>query len=95
MIIESFRHRTPVIARNIGPFPETVTASGGGELFDSDEDLLASMSRLQQNRSYRDTLAENGYRGYVCTWSESAVVPQYLEIVQRARRIAAGSRSQR
>jgi glycosyltransferase involved in cell wall biosynthesis len=92
VIIESFRHRTPVIARNIGPFPETVTASGGGELFDSDDDLLASMARLQQDRSYRDTLAENGYRGYVCRWSESAVVPQYLEIVERARRIAAGSR---
>lgn len=86
VIIESFRHRTPVIARNIGPFPETVTASGGGELFDTDADLLSAMSRVQGDREYRDRLAENGYRGYVDNWSESAVVPRYLEIVEMARR---------
>ncbi len=91
VIIESFRHRTPVIARNIGPFPETVTESGGGELFDSGEDLLAAMHRLQGDRAYRDKLADNGYNGYVCTWSESAVVPRYLEIVERARAIASAS----
>ena len=39
-LVESFRQRTPVIARNIGPFPEIVTHAGGGVLFD-DADGLA------------------------------------------------------
>ena len=93
VVIESFRHRTPVIARNIGPFPETVTESGGGELFVTDADLLAAMRRLQDDKQYRDKLAENGYNGYVCNWSASAVVPRYLEIVEKARALAAGRRS--
>jgi glycosyltransferase involved in cell wall biosynthesis len=29
-LIESFRQRTPVIARRLGPFPEIVAQSGGG-----------------------------------------------------------------
>ncbi len=84
VIIESFRHRTPVIARNIGPFPEIVGACGGGELFDDDDSLLSAMTRLQHEPAYRDRLSQNGYLGYVGKWSESAVVPQYLEIVERA-----------
>ncbi|HEX2723826.1 MAG TPA: glycosyltransferase family 4 protein [Gemmatimonadaceae bacterium] len=85
VIVESFRYRTPVIARNIGPFPETIAQSGGGELFQTDEELLASMSRLQSDWAYRNHLGAHGYRAYVSTWSESAVVPRYLEIVARAR----------
>ena len=90
VIIESFRHRTPVIARNIGPFPETVTTSGGGELFETDADLLAAMHRLQDDKEYREKLAENGYNGYVSSWSASAVVPRYLEIVEKALALASG-----
>jgi glycosyltransferase involved in cell wall biosynthesis len=85
VIIESFRHRTPVIARNLGPFPEIVSGCGGGELFETDADLLSAMARLQRDSTYRDTLADNAYRGYQCRWSESAVMPRYLEIVERAR----------
>ena len=32
ILIEAFKQGTPVIARRIGPFPEIVTNSGGGEL---------------------------------------------------------------
>jgi glycosyltransferase involved in cell wall biosynthesis len=86
VIIESFRQRTPVIARKIGPFPEIISACSGGELFETGADLLASMARLQNDPGYRETLAENAYRGYVSRWSESAVMPRYLEIVDKARR---------
>jgi glycosyltransferase involved in cell wall biosynthesis len=33
ILIEAFKQGTPVIARKIGPFPEIVRSSGGGELF--------------------------------------------------------------
>ena len=74
-----------MIARNLGPFPEIVSGSGGGELFETDADLLSAMARLQRDSTYRDTLADNAYRGYQCRWSESAVMPRYLEIVEQAR----------
>jgi len=83
ILIESFKQSTPVIARRIGPFPEIVEQSGGGELFSTGEELLAAMGRLQQDGGYRKTKAEAGYRAYVEKYSESAVVPQYLAIVER------------
>jgi glycosyltransferase involved in cell wall biosynthesis len=84
VLIEAFRQGSPVIARRLGPFPEIVERSGGGELFQTTEELVQSMHRLQDNPSHRAALARAGYRGYVERWSESAVIPQYLGIVRRA-----------
>jgi glycosyltransferase involved in cell wall biosynthesis len=84
VLIEAFRQGAPVIARRLGPFPEIVERSGGGELFHTTEELVASMKRVQEDPLHRRRLAEAGYRGYVDRWSESAVIPQYLGIVRRA-----------
>jgi glycosyltransferase involved in cell wall biosynthesis len=84
VLIEAFRQGTPVIARRLGPLPEIVAQSGAGEIFDSRESLRAAMRRLVDDPAHRDRLAENGYRAYVDRWSESVVVPHYLDIVRRA-----------
>ncbi|MEO5579906.1 MAG: glycosyltransferase family 4 protein [Gemmatimonadaceae bacterium] len=85
IIIESFKERTPVIARRLGPFPEIMEQSDGGELFDTDAELLSAMHRLQTEPAYRERKACNAHRAYVERWSERAVIPQYLDIVARAR----------
>ena len=85
IIVESFKERTPVIARRLGPFPEIMKQSGGGELFDTDAELIDAMRRLQGDAGYRESRACNAYSAYVDRWSESAVMPQYLDIVSRAR----------
>lgn len=84
VLIESFRQGTPVIARRLGPFPEIVETSGGGELFDSQYELLSAMRRIQQDAAYRARLSRAGYRAYADRWSEHVVIPQYLAIVRRA-----------
>jgi glycosyltransferase involved in cell wall biosynthesis len=84
VLIEAFRQGTPVIARRLGPFPEIVEASGGGELFSTREELLAAMTRLSRDPAHRAVLAGAAYRAYVGRWSERVVVPQYLEIIRRA-----------
>jgi glycosyltransferase involved in cell wall biosynthesis len=84
VLIEAFRQGTPVIARRLGPFPEIIAQSGGGELFDDRDSLIGAMHRMQSDSAYRDRLAQAGYRAYVERWSESAVVPRYLDIVHRA-----------
>jgi glycosyltransferase involved in cell wall biosynthesis len=89
VLIEAFRHRTPVIARRIGPFPEIVAQSGGGELFTSDDELLAAMRRVQHDPGYRDALGIRGYRASWERWSEDVVVSQYLDIVARTARARA------
>jgi glycosyltransferase involved in cell wall biosynthesis len=84
VVIEAFREGTPVIARRLGPLPEIVTAAQGGELFETPAELVTAMRRLVDDPAYRARLASSGYQAYVARWSESAVIPQYLDIVRRA-----------
>ena len=82
VLLESFSYGTPVLARRIGPLPEIVAQSGGGELFDHAEDLLAAMRRLQHDETARRRLGEAGADALSRLWSESAVVPRYLEVIR-------------
>ncbi|HSA54346.1 MAG TPA: glycosyltransferase family 4 protein [Gemmatimonadaceae bacterium] len=84
VVIEAFREGTPVIARALGPLPEIVAGAEGGELFTTREELLAALRRLASDPAHRSRLAAAGFRAYVDRWSESAVIPQYLDIVRRA-----------
>jgi glycosyltransferase involved in cell wall biosynthesis len=83
-LLEAFRQSTPVLARRQGPFPELVTASGGGELFSNREELLSVMDRLLGDSAYRTTLGQAGHRALQERWSERVVLPRYLDIVRRA-----------
>jgi glycosyltransferase involved in cell wall biosynthesis len=84
-LIEAFSNTTPVIARRLGPFPEIVEVSGGGELFETSDEMLNAMRSLQQTPERRRQMGEAGYQAYRDRWSESAVVPRYLQIVDEAR----------
>ena len=84
ILIESFRYGTPVVARRIGPFPEIVEASGGGELFDTASDLVDALRRMQQDDERRRRMGEAGFDAWKRLWSESAVIPRYLDVVRRA-----------
>jgi glycosyltransferase involved in cell wall biosynthesis len=84
VLIEAFSHRTPVIARRVGPFPEIVSRSGGGELFDTPGELQTALERFQQP-AYRDALGASGYDAYRRWWCESAVLSDYLALVESAR----------
>jgi glycosyltransferase involved in cell wall biosynthesis len=86
VLIEAFRQRTPVIARRIGPFPEIVEQSRGGELFGNDTELIAAMRTLQHRPEYRAACGEQGYRASWDRWSEEVVVSRYLDIVAQAAR---------
>jgi glycosyltransferase involved in cell wall biosynthesis len=84
ILIEAWRSGAPVIARRLGPFPEIVEAARGGELFSSSDELVSAMRRIQTSPEHRERLARDGYAAFVERWSESAVIPRYLDIVRRA-----------
>jgi glycosyltransferase involved in cell wall biosynthesis len=84
VLIEAFRAGVPVIARQMGPFPEIVGLSQGGVLFSTPEELGAAVRRFQRDVGERERLGRNAYAAYQTHWSESAVLPRYLEIVHRA-----------
>jgi len=85
ILIEAFRQRTPVIARRIGPFPEIVRRADAGFLFENDEELMSAMESIRNDSALRARLADNAWSAYRDHWSESAVVPRYLDLVERAR----------
>jgi glycosyltransferase involved in cell wall biosynthesis len=93
ILIESFKQGTPVIARRIGPFPEIIRQSHGGQLFDTEAELLSAMYQLQNDVAQREAMGQAGYEAYCERWSESVVVPGYLEIVRRAAERRAAARS--
>jgi len=83
VLIEAFRQRTPVIVRRIGPFPEIVEKAGAGLLFDGPTELRAALARMAGDPELRDRMARSGREASVRYWSESAVVPRYLDLVRR------------
>ena len=83
VILEAFRHGTPVVARNLGPFPEILGASGGGVLFDSDAELPDVLADLQRTSGRRAELSRRGRQAAETLWSEEAVLAGYLDIVRR------------
>lgn len=92
ILLEAFLQSTPVIARRLGPLPELILESGGGEVFDTRDDLVASMSRLSSDRAYRDRLAMSGRAAVDRLWSEHAVIPRYLDLVRTLARRKQDSR---
>lgn len=84
ILLEAWRQQTPVIARRLGPFPELVERAGGGDLFDTPAELGAAVTRMLDDRARRDQLARAGHAAVARYWSEHAVVPAFLDLVDRA-----------
>lgn len=84
IIIEAFRQGTPVIARRIGPFPEILEASGGGDLFTTRAELEAALNRFLDEPGRRERASRAGSEAFTRLWSESAVVPRFLDVVRQA-----------
>ncbi len=76
-----------MIARRIGPLPEIVAQAGGGELFDQAGDLNEIVRRFRGDPSHGRRLGDNGREAFRANWSESAVIPRYLQIIQKAAEV--------
>jgi len=83
-IIEAFEQGTPVIGRRIGPFPEIVERFGGGELFDTRDQLEAAMRRLVGCAGRREQMSRAATEAFRAHWCEATVLPRYLAIVDKA-----------
>jgi len=81
VIIEAFRHQTPVIARNLGGMPEIVAKSGGGLLYDTEEDLVSAMDQLLSNPSYRNDLGQRGFETYKQKWTTEEHLKGYFRLI--------------
>lgn len=85
VLVEAFRHGTPVIARRLGPFPELVDASGGGATYATPEELARELDRFRRDPSLRERLGASGRAAFERHWAERVVIPAYLDLVRVAR----------
>ena len=78
ILLEAFRDHTPVIARDLGPFPEVVEASGGGLLFSTSGELADALRRLAGDAEERARLGDAGHRALLDRWIERVVLRRYF-----------------
>lgn len=81
VILESFRQRTPVIARHIGGMPETVATSGGGLTFMNSRELTSAMHKLIEEPATRNQMGDQGFDALARNWSLAAHLDRYLAII--------------
>ena len=86
IIIEAFRQGTPVIARRIGPFPEILERAAAGDLFADAAELEAAMHRYLDEPERRARLSGAALHAFRDNWSESAVLPRFMDVVRAAAR---------
>lgn len=86
IIIESFARKTPVIVRNLGALPEVVQDSGGGTIFDTEDELVAAMHRMAGSAERRAAMGERGYQAFLRYWDRDAHLKRYFEFIEQARR---------
>ena len=79
IIIEAYARKTPVIVRDLGPFPEAVEDSGGGFVYRTDEELLQAVRQIAASPTLRDALGAKGYDAFVRRWSKEAHLEMYFD----------------
>ena len=89
VIMEAFRQKTPVVARNLGAMRDIIEESGGGVLFDDEAGLIDGLDRLFDYPARRNALGRLGYEAYVNKWTAEAHMQSYLQLI---REIAASRR---
>lgn len=86
IIIEAFAQKTPVIVHNLGALPEVVRQSGGGFVYNSDEELIEHLEKFRKNPELRNELGEKGYQAYHAYWTEEYHVQKYYRIIKEIAR---------
>lgn len=81
VLLEAMQAGSPFVARDLGPAPEIAATSGAGLLFRGPEELAPLLQRLSADRAHRDALAARAVPAVRAHWSESVVVPRFLDLV--------------
>jgi glycosyltransferase involved in cell wall biosynthesis len=88
--VEALAHGTPTIVRRIGALAEIIEQSGGGLSFETPEECVQAMQRLQDQPHVRQKLGERGRAAWARLWSAEVHLGRYLELVETLRAGARG-----
>lgn len=79
--LEAFRAGAPIVARNLGPFPEIAEISGAGLLFDRPEEAAAAVGRIAADPALRRSLGARGRAAFETRWSEKTALSAYFNLI--------------
>jgi glycosyltransferase involved in cell wall biosynthesis len=82
VILEAFGQHTPVIVRDLGALPEAVNDSGGGLLYQSDDQLLAAMERYATDHWLRQEAGRRGHELVRKRYSVEHHLENYFAIIE-------------
>jgi glycosyltransferase involved in cell wall biosynthesis len=82
-VIESFSKGIPVLARHHGSYLELVEGSGAGATFADADELEVEMRRMLVDAAGLDAMRARAYQLFQTMYSEEAVLPRYLGLVDR------------
>jgi glycosyltransferase involved in cell wall biosynthesis len=82
VILEALSERAPVIVRNLGGMPEIVQESGGGLIYNTDEELVAAMDQLAADPSARNEMGQRGHTTYTQKLTADAHLERYFELIR-------------
>lgn len=82
VILEAFAQRTPALVRNMGGMPKIIEESGGGFVFNTEEELLNAMDRLVEDPQLRQKVGQQGYEALQQKWSADVHIPRYITHVE-------------
>jgi glycosyltransferase involved in cell wall biosynthesis len=82
--VESFARKTPVVVRRLGALPEVVEDSGGGFVYQTDEELVDFLGRIAAAPKLHTELGQKGYDAFVQNWSREAHLKLYFDYLESA-----------
>jgi glycosyltransferase involved in cell wall biosynthesis len=86
VVIEALAHRVPVIVNNLGALPEVARHTGGGLVYNTQDELRGHLDRLAEDADLRATLAARGHQSVVEKYSPEAHLRLYEDVIQQAWR---------
>jgi glycosyltransferase involved in cell wall biosynthesis len=84
VVLEAFRESTPIIARDLGPYPEIIRESGGGLLFSDDQTLRAALDRMISDSAQATKMGADAFETYQRTWTEDMALTAYFQAIRAA-----------
>ena len=81
VVLEAFREGTPIIARDLGPFPEIVRASEAGLLYDTPDEFDLAVLALSTDSSRRDEMGRSAAAAFDRRWSEDVAMERYFGVI--------------
>jgi glycosyltransferase involved in cell wall biosynthesis len=86
-VIEAYSRGVPVLARKLGSYLELVEGSGAGMTFGNADELERGMRTILADDERHARMRARAYELFRESYSEDAVLPRYLDLIQRFRTV--------